>query len=170
MHRVTTQKGLFKTPNLNFKKNAPICCWGFTLLFILVLASDECHCVLCLTTAATFAWWSSKIIPPHLHLHLAHFMYHAASLRTTSDAEKSNLAASYYFKTKSNSACTAFCLNSITKTWIENIWLVSVILLSLKLMSLFKLKSVIKISQIILPGSGLCRFFTTSDRGTIHIL
>lgn len=46
------------------KKNVPICSRWFGLLFILVLASDECPSVLCLTKAATFAWQASKTRPP----------------------------------------------------------------------------------------------------------
>lgn len=62
--RVTTQKGSFTSLNSNEKKNVPICSQWFGLLFILVLASDECPSVLCLTKAATFAWQASKTWPP----------------------------------------------------------------------------------------------------------
>lgn len=61
----TTQKGSFTKSKLKWKKkNVPICSRWFGLLFILVLASDECPSVLCLTKAATFAWQASKMRPP----------------------------------------------------------------------------------------------------------
>lgn len=63
--RTTTQKGSFTKSKLKWKKkNVPICSRWFGLLFILVLASDDCPSVLCLTKAATFAWQASKTRPP----------------------------------------------------------------------------------------------------------
>ncbi len=68
------------------------------LIIFTLLALDECHCVLCLTIAATFAWSTSKLRPP-----MAHCRRPATSFRhcfsIISDAEKTNLAASGYFQT-----------------------------------------------------------------------
>lgn len=93
-------------------------------------------------------------------------MYHAASLRhffrTTSDAEKSNLAASYYFKTKTHSTVAAFCLNSMRKHELKYLAGLSHFA-QFNTNEGFKLKSVVKISQVILVSLVLCRFFTTSD-------
>lgn len=62
---VTTQKGSFTSLNSNEeKKSVPICSQWFGLLFILVLALDQCPSLLCLTKAATFAWQASEMRPP----------------------------------------------------------------------------------------------------------
>lgn len=47
-------------PNLN----VVICFWWLFMLFLVVLAWDECHIVLCITTAATFVHWLLKIQTP----------------------------------------------------------------------------------------------------------